>query len=87
MTRTIPWSQTFQGPVGAHPMTEPNHHLPPSSSPPSRASWPGGRVIIELFPDITPRAAENFRGLCTGEYGCGLTGQEPIGCCLLIIVD
>lgn len=35
------------------------------------ASWSsqGGRVIIELFPDVTPRAVENFRGLCTGEYG------------------
>jgi len=31
----------------------------------------GGRVIFELFADITPRTAENFRGLCTGEYGKG----------------
>lgn len=28
-----------------------------------------GRVIFELFTDITPKTAENFRGLCTGEYG------------------
>ncbi|CAK69324.1 unnamed protein product (macronuclear) [Paramecium tetraurelia] len=28
-----------------------------------------GRVIFDLFNDVTPKTAENFRGLCTGEYG------------------
>jgi cyclophilin family peptidyl-prolyl cis-trans isomerase len=28
-----------------------------------------GRIIFELFNDLTPKTAENFRGLCTGEYG------------------
>lgn len=31
----------------------------------------GGRVVFQLFNDTTPRTAENFRGLCTGEYGIG----------------
>ena len=30
-----------------------------------------GRLEIELFYDITPQTCENFRGLCTGEYGDG----------------
>jgi cyclophilin family peptidyl-prolyl cis-trans isomerase len=30
---------------------------------------PAGRIIFELFTDLTPKTAENFRGLCTGEYG------------------
>lgn len=28
-----------------------------------------GRVSIELFADVVPRSAENFRSLCTGERG------------------
>ena len=26
-----------------------------------------GRVVFELFTDLTPKTAENFRGLCTGK--------------------
>lgn len=29
---------------------------------------PAGRVKMELFSDITPKTAENFRQLCTGEH-------------------
>ncbi|KAF8646125.1 hypothetical protein HU200_065971 [Digitaria exilis] len=32
---------------------------------------PAGRVVIELFADKAPKAAENFRLLCTGERGAG----------------
>jgi len=32
-------------------------------------SEPLGKIIFELFTDLVPLTAENFRGLCTGEYG------------------
>jgi peptidyl-prolyl isomerase H (cyclophilin H) len=34
----------------------------------SIAGQPAGRLKFELFADITPRTAENFRQFCTGEY-------------------
>jgi len=36
---------------------------------------PSGKITMELFTDITPKTAENFRCLCTGEKGVGKSGK------------
>ncbi|CAI5535909.1 unnamed protein product [Closterium sp. Naga37s-1] len=36
---------------------------------------PTGRIEMELFADVTPKTAENFRCLCTGEKGTGRSGK------------
>nr|XP_026498428.1 peptidyl-prolyl cis-trans isomerase G-like [Vanessa tameamea] len=39
---------------------------------------PSGRIIFELFNDIAPKTAENFRSLCAGDMGIGKNTGKPL---------
>ncbi|CAB3226899.1 unnamed protein product [Arctia plantaginis] len=39
---------------------------------------PSGRLVFELFNDIAPKTAENFRALCAGDMGVGKNTGKPL---------
>ena len=39
---------------------------------------PEGRIYFELFADVCPKTAENFRSLCVGDKGLGQSTGKPL---------
>ena len=60
-----------------------HHHRPPhqlAPRPPHQdiviANVPIGKIVVELKSDVVPKTAENFRALCSGEHGDGLSYRD-----------
>ena len=37
-----------------------------------------GKIVLELFNDLTPKTADNFKALCTGEKGYSSKGNKKL---------
>ncbi|RYP82140.1 hypothetical protein DL769_001745 [Monosporascus sp. CRB-8-3] len=65
MTKKVFFDVTWEGPV-----------LDSNGRPTATVKEQSGRINFNLFDDVVPKTAENFRALCTGEKGFGYKGSS-----------
>jgi len=64
MTIKCYFDVTWEGPI-----------LDANGKPTSKVAEQSGRINFNLYDDVVPKTAENFRALCTGEKGFGYAGS------------
>jgi len=65
MGKKVYFDLTWRGPV-----------MNASDKPTNEVKDQTGRITFELYDDVVPKTAENFRALCTGEKGFGYAGSS-----------
>lgn len=72
-----PVSQTQSSSLPVFNKSNPQTYFDITIGEEGQEGYKKGRVVFELFKDHTPKTAENFRALCTGDHE-GLTYKNNI---------
>ncbi|GMI24088.1 hypothetical protein TeGR_g12774 [Tetraparma gracilis] len=60
---------------GPKVIVQPSENNPKVFFEMTKGGEPLGKIVFQIYADVVPKTAENFRALCTGEKGMGKSGK------------